>query len=176
MIKRICILGAESTGKTTLAIALAKHYQTCWVPEYGRTYTEGRIYTKGHDDWKTREFVHIAKQQNAFEDALSKVANKILICDTDAFATAIWHEKYLEKESEEVRKLAEDRVFHLYILTDPDTPFSQDEIRVGEESRHWMHERFITELEKKGKGYIIVQGNEKERLLQSVKEIDTLLI
>jgi HTH-type transcriptional repressor of NAD biosynthesis genes len=40
--KRVLIVGAESTGKTTLAIALAEHYQTTWVPEFGRLYTEAR--------------------------------------------------------------------------------------------------------------------------------------
>src|SRR5581483_9617149 len=38
--RRICLIGAESTGKTTLARALAEHYQTVWVPEYGREYSE----------------------------------------------------------------------------------------------------------------------------------------
>ncbi|QQS44710.1 ATP-binding protein [Candidatus Roizmanbacteria bacterium] len=169
------IVGAESTGKTTLAVALAKHYQTCWVPEYGRTYTEGRIYAK-QEEWETWEFVHIAKQQNAFEDALEKDANDVLICDTDAFATGIWHEKYLGTVSEDVQKQYKDRNYHLYILTDPDTPFSQDEIRVGEDSRHWMHERFIDELTKEKKKYIVVKGNEQERLQLAVKEIDGLSV
>lgn len=175
MIKRICIVGAESTGKTTLAIALAKHYQTCWVPEYGRTYTEGRIYTKGHDDWDTWEFVHIAQQQNALEDALEKVANAVLICDTDAFATAIWHEKYVGSMSGEVKLLYKNRTYDLYLLTDPDTPFSQDEIRVGEDSRQWMHKRFIAELEQNNKTYILVKGSENERLQQAVKAINALI-
>ena len=175
MVKRICIVGSESTGKTTLSIALAKHYQTCWVPEYGRTYTEGRIYTKGHEDWETWEFVHIAKQQNAFEDALAKVANKVLICDTDAFATAIWHEKYIGTVSEAVEKLYRSRTYDLYILTDPDTPFAQDEIRVGEDSRQWMHERFIVEMKRNNKMYVSVAGSEAERLEKSIRSINLLL-
>ena len=174
MIKRICIVGSESTGKTTLAMDLAKHYKTCWVPEYGRTYTEGRIYTTGHDDWETWEFEHIATVQNAFEDALEKVANKVLICDTDAFATAIWHEKYLGSTSEEVKKLYKDRNYDLYILTDPKTPYAKDEIRVGEDSRQWMHDRFVAELKKQAKKYIVVTGDVKQRLKIAIETIDGL--
>lgn len=176
MIKRICVVGAESTGKTTLSIALAKQYQTCFVPEYGRTYTEGRIHTRGHDDWETWEFVHIATMQNACEDALAKVARNVLICDTDAFATGIWHEKYMGGISTEVQECYKNRTYELYILTDPRIPYAKDEIRVGEASRQWMHERFVQELEKDNKRYIIVTGNEKVRMHQSVKEINTLII
>lgn len=170
-VKRICIVGAESTGKTTLAIGLAKHYQTCWVPEYGRFYTEGRIYTK-QEKWESGEFVFIAEQQNTFEDALEKVANKILICDTDSFATAIWHEHYMGHESEEVKKLYKDRHYDLYILTDPETPYATDEIRVGEDSRRFMHNRFVQELEKNEKKYILVKGSPEERLKYAIQAIE----
>ena len=172
--RRICIVGSESTGKTTLAIDLAKYYQTCWVPEYGRIYTEGRIYT-AHGSWESREFTHIALMQNAFEDALAKVANRILICDTDAFATGIWHEKYMGFESAEVKKLYKNRMFDLYIVTDPQTPYAKDDIRVGEDSRAWMHNRFITELEKEGKNYVEVKGSREERQKKAIISIDTIL-
>ena len=49
--KRVVILGAESTGTTTLSIALAKHYHTPWAPEYGRTYCEGRLTATKQKDW-----------------------------------------------------------------------------------------------------------------------------
>ena len=172
-IKRICIVGAESTGKTTLAIDLARHYKTCWVPEYGRTYTEGRIYTK-QEAWESEEFTHIAKMQNAFEDALEKVANHVLICDTDAFATSIWHEKYLGSVSEEVKKLYKNRQYDLYIVTDPKTPYAKDEIRVGEDSRAWMHSRFVAELEKEDKKYVVIKGSREARLKQAIEEINKL--
>lgn len=173
-IKRICIVGAESTGKTTLAIDLARHYQTCWVPEYGRTYTEGRIYTT-KESWESEEFTHIAKMQNAFEDALEKVANHVLICDTDAFATGIWHEKYLGSVSEEVKKLYKNRRYDLYIVTDPQTPYAKDEIRVGEDSRVWMHERFIEDLVKNKKKFVVVKGNKQIRLAQAVTSIENII-
>lgn len=49
---RVCIVGAESTGKTVLAQNLAKHFNTEWVPEYGRDYTDEKIKKEGKDDLK----------------------------------------------------------------------------------------------------------------------------
>ena len=68
--KRVVIIGAESTGKTTLATALAEHYQTAWVPEFGRLYTEARRY-RG-ELWRSDEFTYIAIEQARMEDALAQ--------------------------------------------------------------------------------------------------------
>ena len=88
-VKRVVIIGSESNGTTTLARALAAHYRTVWVPEYGRTYSEGRQHVA--QPWRSDEFVHIATEQIRMEDAIARLANKVLICDTDAFATSIWN-------------------------------------------------------------------------------------
>jgi NadR type nicotinamide-nucleotide adenylyltransferase len=103
-IKRICLIGAESTGKTTLAKDLARHYNTVWVPEFGRMYSEAKQSGTQFPSWKSDEFTIIAKEQNRIEDHFAGLANKILFCDTDSFATAIWHERYLGYASPEVKK------------------------------------------------------------------------
>src|SRR5262249_52882038 len=91
-VRRVCVLGAESTGTTTMAEALAAHYQTAWVPEYGREYCE-RKWKDGYTaDWHTEEFVHIAETQSTREEEAARRANRILVCDTDAFGTGLWHE------------------------------------------------------------------------------------
>ena len=92
-VKRICLLGAESTGKTTLAWGLAKAYGTTWVPEYGRPYTE---FGRDRDaPWTSEEFTRIARMQCWYEDWLTLAARGRLFCDTDAFTTALFHEVYL---------------------------------------------------------------------------------
>jgi NadR type nicotinamide-nucleotide adenylyltransferase len=82
--KRICLVGAESTGKTTLAKALAAHYLTSWVREYGREYSERKHTGAAGYNWTADEFTHIAQIQADRENAAARHANKILICDTDA--------------------------------------------------------------------------------------------
>jgi HTH-type transcriptional repressor of NAD biosynthesis genes len=83
--KRICILGAESTGKTTLAAALADRFQTVWVPEYAREYLEAK---NRACEWS--DMVPIAEGQIALEERLARQANRILICDTNLLATMLW--------------------------------------------------------------------------------------
>lgn len=174
--RRVCLVGAESTGKTTLAQALAEHYQTSWVAEYGREYTEIKLTAGMGDCWTSEEFTHIAQIQCAREDAAARRANRVLICDTDAFATAIWHRRYLRERSPAVEAIAaRHRRPDLYLLTDVDTLFVQDGTRDGEAIRDWMHAAFIAELTTGGRPYRLLRGSCAERLAQAVGAIDALL-
>lgn len=172
---RVCLVGAESTGKTTLAKALAAHYKTSWVPEYGRLYTEENISDVFSHKWTNKEFNHIARRQNEMEDEYARNCNKVLICDTDSFATSIWYERYFGVRSPAVEKLAAGRSYDLYILTDVNIPFEQDGWRDGESIRHWMHQRFEQKLQFWGKDYLLVKGSPDERLAQATDVIDGLL-
>ncbi len=170
--KRIVIVGAESTGTTTLAKDLAAHYQTSWVPEYGRAYSEAKLLDVNASNWTSEEFTHIAQMQNSMEDALAEVCNKMLICDTDAFATSVWHERYMESRSLSVEKLADAMHHDLYILTGDEIPFVQDGTRDGEHIRHWMHGRIEERLLESGRTFVVVRGTKEERLAQAVALID----
>lgn len=175
---RVCVVGAESTGTTTLARELAKHYRTVWVPEYGRLYTErlkeGGINTFVYH-WRTEEFVHIARQQQKDEDRLAKQANRLLICDTDALATAIWHQRYVGTWSPEVEEIADRRRYDLYLLTNCEIPFEHDGVRDGQHIRQWMTRRFTEEFTKRGLPWVLVKGDKEERLTQAVQEVNRLL-
>ena len=169
---RVLIVGAESTGKTTLAIALADHYKTTWVPEYGRFYSEARR-PRG-DLWRSEEFTFIAVEQVRIEEAMARLANRVLICDTDAFATAIWHERYLGRPSADVLAVAEGRTYDLCIVTDVATPFVPDDIRDGESFRTWMHQRFLDEFARMHVPVLLVSGPLDARLAAAVALIDAL--
>lgn len=172
--KRVCVLGAESTGTTTLARDLAARYRTVWVPEYGRFYSEGKYSADGHS-WTSEEFTHIARTQAEAEDRLARDANKVVICDTDPFATTIWHERYMGRPSDEVRAIADARRYDLYILTGDEIPFVQDGLRDGEGMRHAMHRRFEEALRESGRPHVVVRGTREERLEQAVALVDRLL-
>jgi NadR type nicotinamide-nucleotide adenylyltransferase len=174
--KRICLVGAESTGKTTLAQALAAHYQTVWVPEYGREYSERKLAADGGYDWASEEFTHIAQIQCERENDAARKANKILICDTDAFATSIWHRRYLHERSAAVEAIvAAHRRPDLYLLTDVNTPFEQDGTRDGEAIREWMHAMFVEELTAQQRPFQLLTGTRAERLAKAMRMIDALL-
>jgi HTH-type transcriptional regulator, transcriptional repressor of NAD biosynthesis genes len=175
---RVCVVGAESTGTTTLARDLAEHYHTVWVPEYGRLYTE-RLRDQGLNiftyEWKTEEFVHIAEQQHRDEDAAALKANGVLFCDTDALATCIWHQRYLGTWSKEVEEIANRRRYAIYFLTDCDIPFEFDGVRDGQHIRPWMTKRFSEELTKRGCSWVLVKGTREERSNSAIEQVNKLL-
>jgi len=176
-VKRICLVGAESTGKTTLAKNLAEFFKTLWVPEYGREYCiekwKDEIIS---EDWTTAEFVHIAIEQSRREDEAARTANKVLICDTDAFATSIWHERYLHHQSSEVKDISNERKIDLYILTGDEIPFIQDGFRDGEKIRSWMQSRFIEQLNSTHRNWICVSGTVEERMAVAIQHIEKIML
>ena len=173
--RRICVIGAESTGTTTLARELAKHYRTVWVPEYGRFYSEGKLFGDANAEWRSEEFVAIALAQAQLEDTLAQAANGLVICDTDPFATGVWHERYMGQRSAAVEQIASRRSYDLYLLTGDEIPFEQDGMRDGEHIRHDMHRRFVERLAEDGKPYVLVTGSREERLAQAIAAIEAAL-
>jgi HTH-type transcriptional regulator, transcriptional repressor of NAD biosynthesis genes len=174
-VKRVCVVGAESTGTTSIAAQLADHFQTVWVPEYGRDYTEVRKIDSERIAWQTHEFVHIALQQQKNEDAMARRANRVLFCDTDALATCIWHERYMGGWSVDVERIADRRRYHLYLLTAPDIPFVQDRIRDGELLRQWMTDRFRVELIRRECPWKFLEGSIDQRMQTAVQAVERLL-
>lgn len=172
---RVVVLGAESTGTTTLARQLAEHFHTNFVPEFGRFYSENLLGPQKYD-WKNSDFQHIANMQNQIEEYMAESANKVLICDTDSFATSLWQKRYMGKTTYEVSALSEGRNYDLYILTGDEIPFVQDGTRDGEHIRHDMHNWFVESLEKENKKYILVRGGQDERFNKAVQSIEKLIV
>jgi HTH-type transcriptional regulator, transcriptional repressor of NAD biosynthesis genes len=168
---RICAVGAESTGTTTLTQSLADHYHTEWVPEYGREYSERCKFRDGAV-WTSDEFVHIARRQCELEDGAARRCSGLLFCDTDPLATAIWHERYMGHRSPEVERIAAKRDYALYLLTSPDIPFVQDGYRDGEHLRDWMHNRFREELANRGRRFAVIEGGHEQRLITATQLVD----
>jgi HTH-type transcriptional repressor of NAD biosynthesis genes len=172
---RICVVGAESTGTTTLAEALGRHYGTPWVPEYGREYSAAKQ-AHGEERWTSDEFVHIAGEQNAREDRAAREANRVLICDTNAFATALWHRRYVGEADERVHAATSNARCDLYLLTGDEIPFVQDGLRDGEHLRHDMHRWFEEALRAQQTPWRLLRGSPEARLTEAVAAIDSLLL
>jgi diamine N-acetyltransferase len=176
---RVVLIGAESVGKTTLCEQLAAHYDTVWVAEYGREHWEKKIAAMDAPDgipaWTDDEFIHIAEEQQRRENAAAREANRVLICDTNAFATATWFERYANTRHPQVDAIgARDKV-DLYLIPSPDVPFVQDGVRDGEKIRDWMHARFVELIEAAGMPYVLITGPYEARLPKAIAAIDTLL-
>lgn len=173
--KRVCVVGVESSGTTTLARSLAQHYQTVWVPEYGRWYWEGRQYSPHPEQWESYEFVQIARGQIAWEEDLAMRAHHLIVCDTDPLATCVWHQRYLGSDCAILEEIARNRNYDLYILTEPDFGFVQDGTRESESLRMTMHQWFLQRLESQGKRYITVMGSHECRMSKAIAAIAEVL-
>jgi NadR type nicotinamide-nucleotide adenylyltransferase len=185
---RVVVVGAESTGKTTLAAGLAEalrarggaHGLTRWVPEHGRAYTAWKLAAARAEAalagrpaprleelrWTGDDFLEIAAAQAAREEAEARAGGPVLICDTDVFATGVWHERYLGERSPAVEALATRGA--LYLLCDDDVAFVQDGLRDGEHLRRWMTRRFAERLEETGRRHVVLRGDRLAGALAAV--------
>jgi HTH-type transcriptional regulator, transcriptional repressor of NAD biosynthesis genes len=159
---RIAIVGAESTGTTTLARDLAASLQAPWVPEYGRLYSEAMM-TSSHE-WTDDDFVHIARTQQRIEQRIASLSNGIVVCDTNATATGVWQQRYMNHTTSEVEAIGSHDKVGYYIITGDEIPFVQDGTRDGEHIRHTMHEEFVRSIEATGVPYAVLRGSREQRL------------
>jgi len=176
---RVVLIGAESVGKTTLCEQLAAHYATVWVAEYGREHWEKKIAAMDAPGeipaWTDDEFIHIAEVQQSRENEAAAHANRVLICDTNAFATATWFERYANRRHAEVDAIGARDIVDLYLIPAPDVPFVQDGVRDGETIRGWMHARFLELIAANGTPHVLITGPYESRLPKAIAAIDTLL-
>ena len=174
-IVKVVLFGPESTGKTTLAEQLARHYHTVWVPEYAREYLQD----KWNNERKTCEphdLLPIAEGQMRMENNLIKRATDILICDTDLLETKVYSEAYYGSGCDSIlEKYALENSYDLYILTNIDIPWEEDDLRDKPDERVLMFNYFKDSLERYDRKYILVSGDKNKRLKTAIEHIDKLL-
>lgn len=166
---RVCVFGAESTGKTTLCQQLAHYFNTVYVPEYARVFIE----TKG--DFNQQNLIDIARGQIALENTIAKKANKILFCDTDPLTTTMWSQWLFNNCPEEIINLANETHYHFYLVTDIDLEWKVDQIRYFPDKRSEFFTSCINCLEKNKRPYSIINGRGKKRLENAIKIISLKL-
>ena len=175
---RIVVVGAESTGTTTLSRDLAEALQVPCVPEVGRYYTESLMTNRGstkHDDytevvWTDQDFHSIGRLQQQYENAMAARSDGVIVCDTNATATELWQRRYMTKTTPEMKSIAERDIVNLYIITGDEIPFTQDGIRDGQQLRSRMNRWFTRRVKQSGVPYITVTGSRSERLKTALRE------
>ncbi|MDM9631345.1 ATP-binding protein [Robiginitalea aurantiaca] len=174
-ILKIVLYGPESTGKTTLARALATHYNTEWVPEYARAYLQQKWDRTG-EVCKPEDLPPIAAGQMQMENTLTRQANRLLICDTDLLVTKVYSEVYYEGYCDpEIEKFALSNTYDLYLLTSTDVPWVADDLRDKPGEREEMFTLFKAALEYYNRSFIILKGSHEKRLEEAAYHIDKLL-
>lgn len=172
---KVVLFGPESTGKTTLAERLSRHYDTVWVEEFMREYLQEK-WDLHQKVCEPHDVLPIAEGQIERENLLSQEANRLLICDTDLLELKVYSEAYYDGFCEpELLKHALNNHYHVYFLTYIDVPWTPDDLRDKPHDREGMFLRFEKALQLHNKPYVVLKGDEKERFETAVSVIDQLL-
>ncbi|WP_207343309.1 AAA family ATPase [Arthrobacter sp. E3] len=190
MAVRIIVVGAESTGTTTLSEALSAHYRRRFpqlhdVVEYGRQFTYEKLaarqasapQTRVEDlVWTAADFGLIAERQTQLEQAAAE-ASPLVIADTDALATTLWERYYLGEGSYgSFAAVGQLPRRDIYLLTDHNgVDFEDDGWREGEHRRAEMTEWFKESLVEAGHSWILLTGSHERRMATATAVIDAML-
>ncbi len=195
-VKKIVVIGPESTGKSTLCEQLSQHYTTEWCAEYAREYllTNGTNYT--YEDLEI-----IAKGQLALEDEkLLLVKNQwtmveenrlvnsnsqlsiphppLLFIDTDMYVMKVWCEYVFGKCHNYILKEITNRKYDLYLLCNIDLPWIKDELREypNEEPRKELYNMYKDILQNQSTPWIEISGNNAQRLQKAIEAVESFII
>jgi NadR type nicotinamide-nucleotide adenylyltransferase len=164
---RICLHGAESTGKSTLGEQLAAHFGCELVPEYGRSYCQ--VHGTEID---MAALVHIGQVQDALNlEAAARAGKGPVIFDTDSLITSVWAKMMFGRTDPWLA--ASEPVADLYLLMDIDLPFVDDGLRVYEkpEDRQRFFDLSQAVLEERRVRWALVNGDGDMRLKAALKAI-----
>jgi NadR type nicotinamide-nucleotide adenylyltransferase len=172
-LKKIVVIGPESTGKSTLCTALSKAYNTIWCEEYAREYL-----SKKGTDYNFENLLTIAKGQIANEEKATEKAiqeNKThLIIDTDMYVMKVWCEYVFNNCHPYILEEISKRKYDLYLLCDIDLPWTPDEMREypDEQPRKELFALYKELLQNQETPWEIVSGIGEARTKNAIKYID----
>lgn len=167
---KIAVLGAESSGKSTLCELLASAHGTLWVPEYLREFVE----IHGRVPFETDQY-GIARTQRAREDAAAVRAHRWLFCDTTPLMTALYSRVYWGRVDAQLAALAATHDYALTLVTAPDTPWIADGLmRESEAVRGRVYAMVVDELDARGIPFVLVQGDLPQRVRQVEQALKVL--
>lgn len=169
-IKKIAIVGPESTGKSTITRQLAQHYQTLWVPEYARYYCAALT-----EPCNLQDETNMFHGQVALEESILAVTEKELIfCDTTFLTVKIWSDEVFGETPQVVLDALPKYHYDLYLLMDIDLPWQEDPLRDFPHKREYFMEIWRKELGLLNASYTIVNGQEN-RLQNAIIAVDGFL-
>lgn len=184
MLKKVVIIGPESTGKSTLSEQLAHHYETMWCPEFAREY----LHTNG-TNYEFDDLLTIAQGQLALEDEytrkleinslpmLEEGGHLPLFIDTDMYVMKVWCEFVFNKCHRFILDAISQREYDLYLLCNIDLPWEADELREYPDlhSRKKLYQIYKDILINQPVPWVEISGGHEKRLATSIAAVDQLL-
>jgi len=171
MVKKIVVIGPESTGKSSLCKELAEHYDTIWIDEYAREYLlqNGKAYTY-------EQLLDIARGQvNSEDKAAVNIQHSKLFIDTDMYVMKVWCEFVFQKCHHWILNRIAERKYDLYLLCNIDLPWVRDELREYPDlvSRQQLYHYYKDILVNQHVPWVDISGSYAERLATAIKAVDT---
>ena len=164
-VKKICILGGESSGKSTLANALAERLQTVWVPEYGR-----ELWLEKNGQLQFEDMLKIGLEQLLHERLLCRSAHTWLVCDTSALTTFFYSLHLFGAADPLLEQMAGEKYDRVF-LCNPDFPFVQDGTRRDDSFRMRQHQWYVEQLTQRNIEFTVVHASVSERVDQIISSL-----
>lgn len=183
--KKIIILGPESTGKSTLCAQLAAYYKSSWVPEYARTYLQDTNNSYVYEDlWEMAQGQQLSIEnavKNYFlmhpEAQSGKTPAYPLFVDTDLHVIKIWSEISFNKCDNRILSRIALSTDDLYLLCNTDLPWEPDPLREYPdlEMRRRVYAYYKDAMIQQPVQWVEISGNYEERFLKAVAAVDGIL-
>jgi len=167
-ITRVVLLGGESTGKTTLAKALAEALDTQWAAEYGR-----ELWLKKNGKLEQADMLEIAQRQIARENQLARISNRFLFCDSSPLTTYFYSMALFGEANSELEHLTY-REYDIVLLCADDFPFVQDGTRQDKKFRSAQQRWYESQLVERNTPYTILSGNVENRVQQALELLSNI--
>jgi len=167
-VRRVCLVGGESSGKTTLTRSLAASFETSHCEEYGR---EKWLERRGELHYE--DYLLIASTQLQLEEQATRAARHVTFCDTSPLTTLFYCLDQFGRAEPELLTLA-DRPYDLFLLCAPDLPFVQDGTRRDVAFRARQHDFYLAELERLQARWLLVEGSLEARVERARRGITSL--
>jgi len=170
LVPRIALLGGESTGKSTLARALATHWVTVSVAEYGRERWEAQ---GGH--LVEADLLAIADEQIRREDLAARVAAPALACDTSPLTT-LGYAGWTHGRADPALVQRAQRRYTLTVLCGDEIAFAQDGTRRDAAFRALQQAWYRARLAERGDPWCEVRGSIDTRVAQVIAALRQLAV
>jgi NadR type nicotinamide-nucleotide adenylyltransferase len=167
-VRRIAVLGAESSGKSTLCEALARRYGTVWVPEYLREFVDTHARVPFESDQYRIACAQLARENEAAQavaEAAATRAGRLLFCDTTPLMTALYSRQYWGRVDPQLARLDSRHDYAWTLVTAPDSPWEPDGLqRESEQVRQKVHRMLVETLDARAIPYVLLEGSLAQRL------------
>ena len=174
--KKIVVLGPESTGKSTLCEQLAACFEGSWVPEYARSYLNNT-----GNNYQYEDLWEIAKGQMESEEAQrifpSDHIPSPLFIDTDLYVIKIWSEISFNKCDNRILSSIVRSKYDLYLLCNTDLPWTDDPLREYPDlqMRQKIYAYYKDCMLNQPVPWVEISGNYEERLNKAIRAVQAIV-